>query len=88
MGLHPPRGILLYGHSGTGKTFMARALAGESKVAFLLASATNFVTKWQGSGPENVRELFTRARRYDPRRLADDPLAGRIAQAVQRIIDT
>ena len=66
MGLHPPRGILLHGHPGTGKTFMARALAGESDVAFLPASATNFVTKWQGSGPENVRDLFNRARRYAP----------------------
>ena len=66
MGLRPPRGILLHGHPGTGKTLMARALAGESQVTFLASSATNFVTKWQGSGPENVRELFERARRYAP----------------------
>ncbi|MBW2638232.1 MAG: AAA family ATPase [Deltaproteobacteria bacterium] len=45
---------------------LARALAGESKVAFLVASAANFITIWQGSGPQNVRDLFTRARRYAP----------------------
>jgi ATP-dependent metalloprotease FtsH len=66
MGLRPPRGILLYGHPGTGKTMLARALAGESNVAFLVASAANFITIWQGSGPQNVRDLFERARRYAP----------------------
>jgi cell division protease FtsH len=65
-GLKNPRGILLYGYPGTGKTMLARALAGESNVAFLQTSATGFVTKWQGSGPENVRKLFEQARRYAP----------------------
>ena len=64
--LHPPRGILLYGPPGTGKTMLARALAGESDVAFIAESATNFVTKFVGSGPENIRNLFARARRYAP----------------------
>ena len=45
---------------------LARALAGESEAAFLVASGTDFVTIWQGSGPENVRSLFARARRYAP----------------------
>jgi ATP-dependent Zn protease len=66
MGLRPPRGILLYGHPGTGKTMLARALAGESNVAFVVASAANFITIWQGSGPQSVRDLFERARRYAP----------------------
>jgi cell division protease FtsH len=66
MGVKPPRGVLLYGPPGTGKTMLARALAGETNVAFVPAAASSFVTKWQGSGPESVRELFERARRYAP----------------------
>lgn len=66
LGIRPPRGILLTGSPGTGKTMLARALAGESNVSFLVASGTDFVTIWQGSGPQNVRDLFARARRYAP----------------------
>ena len=65
-GIATPRGILLAGPPGTGKTMLARALAGECGVAFLSASATDFVTQWQGSGPQNIRALFARARRYAP----------------------
>ena len=65
-GVEPPRGILLTGAPGTGKTMLARALAGESECAFLAEVATNFVTKFQGSGPESIRQLFERARRYAP----------------------
>jgi cell division protease FtsH len=66
LGVSTPKGILLTGSPGTGKTMLARALAGESDVAFLVASGTDFVTIWQGSGPQNVRNLFARARRYAP----------------------
>ena len=66
MGLKPPKGVLLHGPPGTGKTMLARAMAGESNVAFIPVSATNFVTMWQGSGPQNIRDLFARARRYAP----------------------
>jgi ATP-dependent metalloprotease FtsH len=66
LGLKPPKGVLLYGPPGTGKTMLARAMAGESNVAFLQASASSFVTMWQGSGPQSVRDLFERARRYAP----------------------
>ena len=65
-GLKPPKGVLLYGPPGTGKTMLAKAMAGESDVAFIPAVASSFVTKYQGSGPESVRELFKRARRYAP----------------------
>lgn len=65
-GLRPPKGVLLYGPPGTGKTLLARAMAGESNVAFLPIAASAFTTKYQGSGPESVRELFRRARRYAP----------------------
>lgn len=66
LGLKPPKGILLYGPPGTGKTMIARAMAGETELAYLAATASSFVTIWQGSGPENVRRLFERARRYAP----------------------
>ena len=65
-GLRPPKGVLLYGPPGTGKTLLARAMAGESDAAFIPAAASEFVTKWQGSGPDAVRELFKKARRYAP----------------------
>jgi len=66
LGLKPPKGVLLHGPPGTGKTMLARAMAGESNVAFVPVSAANFVTIWQGSGPQSVRDLFARARRYAP----------------------
>jgi ATP-dependent metalloprotease FtsH len=66
MGIRPPKGILLTGPPGTGKTMLARAVAGESDCAFIEKSASSFVTVWQGSGPQNVRNLFERARRYAP----------------------
>jgi len=66
LGMKPPKGALLHGPPGTGKTMLARAMAGESEVAFISASASSFVTIWQGSGPQNVRDMFARARRYAP----------------------
>jgi cell division protease FtsH len=66
LGVRPPKGVLVSGPPGTGKTMLARAVAGESDCAFLQKSATSFVTIWQGSGPQNVRDLFARARRYAP----------------------
>ncbi len=66
LGIRPPKGVLLSGPPGTGKTMLARAVAGESNCAFLQMSGTAFVTQYQGSGPQNVRNLFQRARRYAP----------------------
>jgi ATP-dependent metalloprotease FtsH len=66
MGIRPPKGILMLGPPGTGKTMLARAVAGESNCAFLAKGADSFVTIWQGSGPQNVRNLFESARRYAP----------------------
>lgn len=65
-GLKPPKGVLLYGPPGTGKTMLAKAMAGESDAAFIPTVASSFVTKYQGSGPESVRTLFQKARRYAP----------------------
>lgn len=61
-----PKGVLLYGKPGTGKTMLAKALAGESDVTFIPAAASSFVNKYVGSGPAAVRELFRKARRYAP----------------------
>ena len=66
LGLKPPKGVLLHGPPGTGKTMLARAMAGESNVAFMPVAASGFVTMWQSSGPQNIRDLFSRARRYAP----------------------
>lgn len=65
-GLKPPKGVLLHGPPGTGKTLLAKAMAGESGAAYIPAVGSGFVTKYQGSGEEAVRELFMRARRYAP----------------------
>ena len=65
-GIKPPKGVLLYGPPGTGKTMLAKALAGETDVAFLPAAASSFVNIYIGSGPRAVRDLFKRARRYAP----------------------
>jgi cell division protease FtsH len=64
--MKPPKAVLLHGPPGTGKTMLARALAGESQVAFLSTNASSFITIWQGSGPQSIRDLFARARRYAP----------------------
>ena len=61
-----PRGILLYGMPGCGKTLLARALAGETGVPFYFVSATSFVEKFVGLGAARVRQLFEHAKRDAP----------------------
>lgn len=61
-----PRGALLVGPSGTGKTLLARAVAGEAKCAFLSASASEFVEVFVGRGAARVRDLFRQARQLAP----------------------
>jgi len=57
-----PKGILMYGPGGTGKTSIARAIAGEAHAAFFDASGSDFVELYVGVGPSRVRELFNKAR--------------------------
>lgn len=66
MGAKIPRGILLSGTPGTGKTLLAKALAGEAGVAFLPSSGAEFVEKYVGVGAKRIRTLFEQARKEAP----------------------
>ncbi|MGH7903980.1 MAG: AAA family ATPase [Candidatus Dormibacteraceae bacterium] len=68
MGVDPPRGALLYGAPGTGKTTVARAIATELKgrVSFLPAKGSDLVSKFVGEGSKNLKDLFDRAREGAP----------------------
>src|SRR5210317_2659540 len=61
-GARIPRGALLAGKPGTGKTLLARAIAGESNVPFIQCSAANFVEMFVGVGAKRVRDIFEVAR--------------------------
>lgn len=62
IGAKPTTGILLTGAPGTGKTLLARALAGEANCAFIYASGAEFQTKFVGSGAARVKKIFDQAR--------------------------
>ena len=66
LGAELPRGIVLHGLPGCGKTLLARALAGETGVPFYFVSAASFVEKFVGTGAARVRELFDQALKTAP----------------------
>jgi transitional endoplasmic reticulum ATPase len=66
VGLAPPRGILLAGPSGTGKTAMARALSGEKQVPLIAIDGPQLYSKWLGESERALREVFKKARRAAP----------------------
>lgn len=66
MGLRPPTGFLFTGPPGTGKTFLARAFAGEAEFPFFQLSAGQLSSKWIGESEERIRNLFANARKFAP----------------------
>lgn len=61
-GARMPRGVLLYGAPGTGKTLLAKAMAGEADVPFYAVSGSDFVQVYAGLGASRIRELFKKAK--------------------------
>ncbi|MFW0862634.1 MAG: ATP-dependent zinc metalloprotease FtsH [Candidatus Komeilibacteria bacterium] len=66
LGAKIPKGILLLGSPGTGKTLLARAVAGEAKVPFFHISGSEFVEMFVGVGASRVRDLFKKAKKSSP----------------------
>eukprot|EP00168_Porphyra_purpurea_P007767 TRINITY_DN1976_c0_g1_i1.p1 TRINITY_DN1976_c0_g1~~TRINITY_DN1976_c0_g1_i1.p1 ORF type:complete len:357 (+),score=126.97 TRINITY_DN1976_c0_g1_i1:114-1184(+) len=66
IGIDPPRGVLLYGAPGTGKTMLAKAVANHTTAAFIRVVASEFVQKYLGEGPRMVRDVFRLARENSP----------------------
>ncbi len=66
LGVDPPRGVLLYGPPGCGKTFVVRALASTGQLSVLAVKGSELMDKWVGSSEKAVRELFRRARDSAP----------------------
>ncbi len=66
MGARIPKGVLLVGHPGTGKTLLAKAVAGEAGVPFFIISGSDFVEMFVGVGASRVRDLFEQAKKNSP----------------------
>lgn len=66
LGARIPRGVLLMGKPGTGKTLMAKAVSGEAAVPFFSISGSEFVEMFVGVGASRVRDLFDQAKRHSP----------------------
>ena len=66
MGHTAPKGILLHGPSGTGKTLLAKAVATESEANFISVKGPELLSKWIGESEKGVREIFRRARQASP----------------------
>ena len=66
LGGHIPRGVLMLGSPGTGKTLLAKAIAGEAKVPFFSISGSDFVEMFVGVGASRVRDMFDQAKKHAP----------------------
>merc|ERR1711953_641788 len=66
MGIKPPKGVILYGEPGTGKTLLAKAVANETSATFLRIVGSEMIQKYLGDGPKLVREMFRVAQEHSP----------------------
>lgn len=66
MGINPPRGVLLFGPPGCGKTLLAKAVATESEVNFISIKGPALLSKWVGESEKAVREIFRKAKMASP----------------------
>ncbi|MEE9224256.1 MAG: CDC48 family AAA ATPase [Thermoplasmata archaeon] len=66
MGITPPRGVLLYGPPGCGKTLIAKALANESKANFITVKGPEVISKWVGESEKAIRIIFKKAKQVSP----------------------
>ncbi len=66
LGITPPKGILLYGPPGCGKTLLAKAVANESGANFISVKGPELLSKWFGESEKKIRELFKRAKQVSP----------------------
>ena len=66
LGGHIPRGVLMVGQPGTGKTLLAKAIAGEARVPFFSISGSDFVEMFVGVGASRVRDMFEQAKKQAP----------------------
>ena len=66
MGIRAPKGVLLFGAPGTGKTLIARAIANESKVNFISIKGPEIMSKWVGESEKAVRMIFKKAKQVSP----------------------
>ena len=74
MGARIPKGVLLTGAPGTGKTLLAKAVAGEASVPFFFISGSDFVEMFVGVGASRVRDMFRRAKQHAPSLLFIDEI--------------
>jgi len=66
VGIKPPKGVILYGVPGTGKTLLAKAVANETSATFLRVVGSELIQKYLGDGPKLVREMFRVAQEHSP----------------------
>jgi transitional endoplasmic reticulum ATPase len=66
LGIEPPKGVLLYGSPGTGKTLLAKAVANESEAHFILLNGPEIMSKFYGESEKKIREIFDEAEKNAP----------------------